>query len=33
MTFLYWARYGFLFFMAAVLVVIVYAHLRSTKSR
>jgi hypothetical protein len=33
MSTLYWARYGFLFLMAAVIIVIIYAHLRTTRSR
>ncbi len=33
MNFLYWARYGFLFLMAAVIIVVVYAHCRATRSR
>jgi hypothetical protein len=33
MNILYWARYGFLFLMAAVIIVIIYAHLHTTRSR
>ncbi len=33
MNFLYWARYGFLFMVALVIAIVVYAHLMSIRSR
>jgi hypothetical protein len=33
MTFLYWARYGYLFLMALAIIVLIFAHLHSIRSR
>jgi len=33
MTFLYWARYGYLFLMALAIIVLVAAHLDHIRSR
>lgn len=33
MNFLYWARYGFLILMAFAIFALIYAHLKTTRSR
>jgi len=33
MSFFYWARYGFLFLMALAIFVLLYAHLKTIRSR
>jgi hypothetical protein len=33
MTFLYWARYGFLLLLILAVAAILYAHLQSTRAR
>ncbi len=33
MSFLYWARYGFLFLMILVIAILIYAHRKSNRSQ
>jgi hypothetical protein len=33
MSFLYWARYGFLFMMVLVIAILIYAHWKSNRSQ